>query len=341
MSHWLIAPETSRLATSCCRKVSLQSATGTFHLRPSDPKSDVRQLADYGCASVIISRAYRLDYCYLCYANWVVKILDGKELASYIKERQAKQVRSLVQARKIQPSLAIVKTKDEPVINTYVRLKMRYGNEIGVNVEIIDTPQSKVLGKIKELNEDSSVHGIIVQLPLEDSSQSEEILNAVALEKDVDGLAQGTSFDPATPTAIMWLLAGYNIDLRGKKFIVIGKGLLVGAPLIKILETSGHNVASADSRTENIEQLVQESDIVVSATGQAGLITSEMITPQTVIIDAGVAVQSGKTVGDITPDLYDREDIAAITPQKGGVGPLTVSALFENVLKAAGATGTA
>jgi len=267
-----------------------------------------------------------------------MKLLNGRELASYIKERQVKQVRSLVQAHGIQPKLAIVKTKDEPVINTYVRLKMRYGAEIGAEVEVVDTPQSEVLERIAKLNQDNTVHGIIVQLPLEDPTQNEEVLNAVALEKDVDGLANGTGFDPATPTAIMWLLAGYNIDLRGKKFVVIGKGPLVGAPLIKMLEASGHNVLSADINTENIEELVQESDIVVTATGVAGLVTNDMVTPETVVIDAGVAVQSGKTVGDVSPDLYDREDIGAITPQKGGVGPLTVSALFENVLKAASAT---
>ncbi len=264
-----------------------------------------------------------------------MKLLNGRELAGYIKERQAKQARSLRQAHGIQPKLAIVKTKDDPVINTYVRLKQRYGDEIGVEVEIVDVPQVKVLEKLEQLNADDSIHGIIVQLPLDNPSERDEVLNAVTLDKDVDGLAEGTSFDPATPTAIMWLLAGYNIDLRGKKFVVIGKGPLVGAPLIRILEASGHEVSSADRATEDIEQMVQESDIVVTATGVAGLVTNEMVTAETVVVDAGVAVQSGKTVGDVSPDLYDREDIAAITPQKGGVGPLTVSALFENVLKAA------
>ncbi len=267
-----------------------------------------------------------------------MKLLNGRELASYIKERQAKQVRGLKQAHGIFPKLVIIKTKDEAVINTYVRLKLRYGDDIGVEVEIADVPQTEIKKVVEKFNGDSTVHGIIIQLPLEDPSQNDEVLNAVSLEKDVDGLAEGTSFDPATPTAIMWLLAGYNIDLRGKKFVVIGKGPLVGAPLIRILQESDYNVTSADKSTKNIEQLVQESDIVISATGQAGLITNEMVAPEAVIIDAGVAVQSGKTVGDVAPELYEREDIGAITPQKGGVGPLTVSALFENVIKAASAT---
>ncbi|RLC96089.1 MAG: hypothetical protein DRI46_14180, partial [Chloroflexi bacterium] len=164
-----------------------------------------------------------------------MKLLNGRELASYIKERQAKQVRGLKQAHDIFPKLVIIKTKDEPVINTYVRLKLRYGDAIGIEVEIVDVPQAEVMKRLEELNNDSSVHGIIVQLPLADPEKQDEILNAVSLAKDVDGLAEGTSFDPATPTAIMWLLAGYNIDLRGKKFVVIGKGPLVGAPLIRML----------------------------------------------------------------------------------------------------------
>jgi methylenetetrahydrofolate dehydrogenase (NADP+)/methenyltetrahydrofolate cyclohydrolase len=267
-----------------------------------------------------------------------MKLLNGRELAGFIKERQAKQVRSLKQSKNIQPKLIIIKTKDEPVINTYVRLKQKYGADIGVEVEILDVPQSEVVSEINTLNHDDSVHGIIVQLPLEDPSKGDEVLNAVSLEKDVDGLASGSGFDPATPTAIMWLLAGYNIDLRGKKFAVIGKGPLVGAPLIRMLEASEHEVVSADRATEDISGLTQDADIIISATGRAGLLTNDMITSESVVIDAGVAVQSGKTVGDAAEELYDREDIQAITPQKGGVGPLTVCALFENTLKAAGAT---
>lgn len=265
-----------------------------------------------------------------------MKLLYGRELADFIKERQANQVRSLKQSENISPKLAIIKTKDEAVINTYVRLKQKYGADIGVEVEILDVPQSDVVSKIDELNNDNSVHGIIVQLPLEDPSERDEILNSVVLEKDVDGLAEGTSFDPATPTAIMWLLAGHNIDLRGKKFAVIGKGPLVGAPLIRMLEASDHEVVSADRRTEDIAILTREADIIISATGTAGLLTNDMITAGSVVIDAGVAVQSGKTVGDAAEELYERDDIQAITPQKGGVGPLTVCALFENTLRAAG-----
>ena len=201
---------------------------------------------------------------------------------------------------------------------------------------MIDISQAEALDKIDQLNEDDSVHGIIVQLPIENPSQTSEILNSVMLVKDVDGLAEGSTFDPATPTAIMWLLAGYNIELTGKKFAVIGRGQLVGAPMIHMLETSGYQVTSADENTPDISAITQEADIVITATGEAGLITSEMITAETVLIDAGVAVQKGTTVGDVASELYDREDMGAITPQKGGVGPLTVCALFENLLKAAG-----
>lgn len=264
-----------------------------------------------------------------------MKLLNGRELAGYIKERQAKQVRALIQAHHVTPKLVILKLVDNPVIDTYVRLKQRYGKDIGVEVEKIDVPQTEAVEQINKLNDDDSVHGIIVQLPIENPAETNTVLNAVALEKDVDGLAENSAYEPATPTAIMWLLAGYNVDLRGKKFAVVGKGLLVGTPLIEMLKSSGYNVAEVNSDTENMEQILQESDIVITATGVAGLITSEMVTPGTIVIDAGVAVQDGKTVGDVDEELYTRDDIGAITPKKGGVGPLTVSALFENVIKSA------
>ena len=264
-----------------------------------------------------------------------MKLLNGRELAGYIKERQAHQVRSLRQADGVAPRLAIIKTKDEDVINTYVRLKQNYGSDIGVEVDVHDEPQESLVELIAQLNDNPQIHGIIVQLPLDNPKQTSEILNLVDTAKDVDGLANGTLFDPATPTAIMWLLAGYNIDLAGKKFLVIGQGPLGGAPLTKMLQDSEYFVQVADRSTKDIIKLSQESDIIVSGTGTPSLITEEMITPGQVIIDAGVAVQSGKTVGDVDPAVYEHEELAAITPKKGGVGPLTVSALFENVLKAA------
>ena len=263
-----------------------------------------------------------------------MRLLDGAELAGFVKERQAKQVRNLRQAHQIQPKLAIVQTKDDPVINTYVRLKKRYGEDILVDVDIHVIDQSEALDTIRTLNDDDSVHGIIVQLPLSDPSQTEMIVNAIVAGKDVDALGAQAVFDPATPTAISWLLAGYNVGLERKKIVVVGHGRLVGAPLVKMWRNSGLDVTVADKSTENIEGVIKSADVVVTAVGIPGLIKSSMLQPDAVVVDAAVASEDGKLVGDLEDSVRERDDLT-ITPTKGGVGPLTVAALFDNVIRAA------
>jgi len=263
-----------------------------------------------------------------------MKSLNGAELAGFIKERQAHAVRGLRQAHGINPRLAIVLTVDNPVIDVYMRLKKKYGADILIDVDINRVKQAEVPALLKKLNSDESVHGIIVQLPLEDPAQTEEIVNLVAPEKDVDALGATAQFDPATPMAILWLLAGYNVDLRGKQVLLIGRGKLVGAPLEKIFQASDVNVQVADRSVENIKELALEADVIITATGSPSILSSDMVKHGAVVVDAGVASEEGKTVGDLAPDIYDRDDLT-ITPQKGGVGPLTVCALFENVIRAA------
>lgn len=262
-----------------------------------------------------------------------MKELNGSELAGFIKERQAKAVRGLRQAYGVQPKLAIVVTIDNPVIEIYMRLKKQYGADLVVDVAIHRVAQAEALAAIEELNSDQSVHGIIVQLPLEDPAETEEILNAVVPEKDVDALGEKAVFDPATPTAILWLLAGYGVELRERKVIILGKGKLVGEPLVKMLQASGVDAVALD-QSDSIATQTSTADIIITATGQPGVLTSDMIPQNAVVVDAGVAVEAGKAVGDLAEDVYQRSDLK-ITPRKGGVGPLTVCALFENVIKAA------
>jgi methylenetetrahydrofolate dehydrogenase (NADP+) / methenyltetrahydrofolate cyclohydrolase len=262
-----------------------------------------------------------------------MKLLNGAELAEFIKERHAKQARALRHAGII-PKLAIVQTKDDPVINTYVRLKKQYGTDIGVDVEDHILLQADVPKLLNRLSIEGSVHGIIVQLPLQDPSRTDEIVNLVAPSKDVDALRKESQFEPATPMAILWLLSGYNIDLMGKKILLIGRGKLVGAPLEKILKDSGHDVSIVDREVPDMTDRVKEADIIITATGSPALLYPDMIKPGAVVIDAGVASEEGKTVGDLAPEVYERDDLT-ITPRKGGVGPLTVCALFENVIRAA------
>jgi methylenetetrahydrofolate dehydrogenase (NADP+)/methenyltetrahydrofolate cyclohydrolase len=264
----------------------------------------------------------------------VMKSLNGKELGEFIKERQARQVRGLRQAGNISPKLAIVVTIDHPVINVYMRMKKRYGADILVDVDIHHISQDEAPATIKQLNEDPGVHGIIVQLPLERPEETEVIVNLVAPEKDVDALGKEALFDPATPLAILWLLAGYGIDLQGKKVLLIGRGKLVGAPLERLLQNSGVDVSVADRETKDLKAEALQADVIITATGSPALLFPGMLKTGAVVVDAGVAGEEGKTVGDLAPEVYERDDLT-VTPPKGGVGPLTVCALFDNVIRAA------
>ena len=262
-----------------------------------------------------------------------MKILNGSELAGFIKERQAKDVRRL-RASKIFPKLAIVQVKDDPVINTYVRLKKGYGADIGIEVEQHTPKQAEVPQLLKKLNVDKAVNGIIVQLPLLDTSQTDEIVNLVAPQKDVDALGDKSQFEPATPMAILWLLAGYNVELKNKHILLIGRGKLVGKPLEKILKNSGYDVEVIGREVKSIAKHTKNADIIITATGSPAVLYPDMIKQGAVVVDAGVASEEGKTVGDLSSEVYKRDDLT-VTPEKGGVGPLTVCALFENVIRAA------
>lgn len=267
----------------------------------------------------------------------MMKLLNGAELVSYIKERQAKQVRGLRQAWGVQPKLAIIQTVDDPVIDTYVRLKSRYGEDILIDVEVHRVSEDGAISLIKRLNRDQAVHGIIIQLPLADTARTDELVRAVVPEKDVDALGSTAVFDSATAVAINWLLAGYNVSLTGKHIVIVGEGRLVGAPLARMWRASGHDVTVVSEPTKELSRIVSSADILVTATGSAGLITSDMLRPGTVVVDAGTSSETGKIVGDVAANVRDRHDLT-ITPEKGGVGPLTVAALFDNVIRAARAT---
>jgi len=263
-----------------------------------------------------------------------VKLLSGTELAGYIKERQAKQVRNLRQSYSTHPKLAIIQTSDNEVIDTYVRMKQQYGADILVEVETHKPSNEKLMETIQTCNDDPAVHGIIIQLPLDDETQTEHAVNAVAPEKDVDGLGEQSRHVPATAVAIDWLLNGYNIELRGRKIAIVGNGRLVGAPLARIWRQAGYDVTVFDENSKNVAKNLRRYALIVSAAGAPNLITSQSIQPGAVVVDAATSAEHGKIVGDVADDVRQRKDLT-ITPEKGGVGPLTVVALFENVIHAA------
>lgn len=260
-------------------------------------------------------------------------LLSGKDLAEFIKERHFQEVRVLG----FTPTLAIVmSTKADMATRTYVKsTKSRYGEEIGVEVRVheVDGDTDRVIELVTSLNADKGIHGVIVQLPFE-GVEADKVLAAVAPDKDIDGLNPSTEFDPATPKAILWLLAGYNIDYKGKTVTVVGHGRLVGKPLAQMLEDSGAVVIRCDKQTKDLKAETLKADIIVTATGQPDLIQADMVRPGTVIIDAGTAEIDGNLVGDVDHKLYQEKSLK-ITPNPGGVGPLTVAALFDNLLLAA------
>lgn len=265
----------------------------------------------------------------------MAKLLSGIELVGYIKERQAKQVRALRQAERVFPRLVVIKsTSASPVIDAYIRMKQRYGDDIGIETVVETVNEADMPAVIDKCNNDSSVHGMIIQLPLATPDKTEEIVNMVAPEKDVDGLSSHTKFDSATATAINWLLAGYAVELVGKTIVIVGNGRLVGAPLAKMWQGSGLNVTVLDSRHADIREVIKQSDVIVSATGVPRLISSDMVSIGATVIDAGTASEDGVIVGDVDPAVRVRDDIK-ITPEKGGVGPLTIAALFDNVIRSA------
>ena len=290
----------------------------------------------------------------------MTKVLSGRELAGFIKERQDHEVKML-RSNKIRAKLVIVRDSNNPVITKYVDLKRQYGEDIGIEVvdEFVD--ESDPTERLKKLHEvvraaatDDTVSGIIVQLPLIDQDTTDEIVADIPAIKDVDGLSNTYSalvehedglitidnpdtrehhFDSATATAILWLLAGHNIDFENKRIAVVGRGKLVGKPLMSMWTKSG-NVVHVFHRGSDFSKL-KDFDVIVTATGAPHLITNEMIRPGAVVVDAGTASEQGKLVGDISDEIRARNDLGAITPKVGGVGPLTINVLFENVIIAA------
>lgn len=256
----------------------------------------------------------------------MVKELNGAELAGYMKLNQAHLARSL-KVRKIQPKLVIIRDSNSPVIGKYVHLKQRYGEDIGVIVE--DWFTDNIADAIQKANADPSVHGVIVQLPLQNPDALPTV-EQITPAKDVDGLGSQSDFDSATATAINWLLAGYNIELEKYHIALVGRGRLVGGPLEKMWQNSGYDV-TVFNHSSNLADL-KNYDLIVSATGSPHLIKNEMVKPGAIVVDAGTASEGGVLVGDLSDELRARTDLAAITPKIGGVGPLTVTALFEHVL---------
>ncbi len=274
-------------------------------------------------------------------------ILDGKKTQRDISEGMRHFVNDHVKKGFVNPCLAIVQVGDDKASDSYIRNKKKFGESIGVQVLHIHLPkdisEAEVLTEIKSLNTDESVHGIILQLPLPRDLNKELLIEAIHHSKDVDGLTSKNvkglwvgsdkSLVPATSRGILTLLKHYNIDVRGKKIVVIGRSALVGKPTAMLMLKENATVSICHSETPNIETYTLDADIIISAVGRPRFITSYHVRPGQIVIDVGITIDTMDKVckGDV--DFIEVAPIVkAISPVPGGVGPMTVLSLFQNLL---------
>jgi len=274
------------------------------------------------------------------------KILDGKSLAASIRVDLKKKVDALVR-RGVKPGLAVILAGDDPASKVYVRNKTRACEEVGVRSQQIDYPasvtQEELIGRIRKLNADPAVHGILVQLPLPKQIDSARVLEAVAPHKDVDGfheanlgalLAGRPRVVPCTPAGVMRLLEHAGVPLAGRHAVVIGRSNIVGKPVALLLLQKDATVTICHSKSKNLEMETRQADILIAAVGRAKLVTAAMVKPGACVIDVGVnRLADGKLAGDVDFDAV-KEVASAITPVPGGVGPMTIAMLLENCLLA-------
>ncbi len=261
-------------------------------------------------------------------------LLYGKPVVEALREQQTARVT----AGKVRPRLEILQAGNDLASTTYIKMKKRYGESIGATVDHLthSEPNSaaKLLETIHRLNNDPTTHGIIVQLPIPEAAATDEIVSAIAPAKDVDGLSPHSRFHSATAMAVLQLLKYYDVTLDSTSIVVVGHGRLVGAPLARLLKDRGLAVTVCDKYTTNLPAHTRKADVIISATGVGGLIKPDMIKDGTTIVDVGTAEDDGAIVGDVDPALLENPTLR-ITPAKGGIGPVTVAMLFEQLLEAA------
>lgn len=278
------------------------------------------------------------------------QIIDGKALAQKIQSELAVAAAELYSTRKIKPGLAAVLVGNNPASQVYVRNKQKACEKAGFEswLHHLDehTSQEKLLELIHQLNKDSRVHGILVQLPLPKHIHTDTVLDAVTALKDVDGfgpdnlglLTSGRPrFLPCTPHGVFVMLQRYNIPVSGKHVVVLGRSTIVGKPMGLILLQNGVDatVTICHSKTANLKEVTRQADILVAAIGRAEFVKADMVKPGAVVIDVGInRLEDGRLVGDV--DYAPVAQIAsAITPVPGGVGPMTITMLLHNTLEAA------
>lgn len=278
----------------------------------------------------------------------MAELISGKVVSADIREKLKVEVQNFNDSFGFAPSLAVIIVGDDPASLVYVRNKHKGCLEVGIrSIEIVmsaDTTESELLEKIGELNRDSSVNGILVQLPLPSHIDEGKVIRAIDPQKDVDAFHPENvgrivigdyEFLPCTPAGIIALLDYYNIEISGKKCAVVGRSNIVGKPMSLLLTERNGTVTLCHSRTKDVAAITREADIVVVAVGKAEFLRADMVKDGAIVIDVGINRNlEGKLVGDVA--FEEVMPIASyITPVPGGVGPMTITMLLKNTLKAA------
>lgn len=266
-----------------------------------------------------------------------MEIMDGKNLSNIIKDDLRKEISMYVQT----PILAVITIGDDEASKVYVNNKRKSCEQVGISFMHFDylseVKESVVINKIKELNKDVSVNGIIVQLPIPDHFNVEKIINTIDVSKDVDGLTNESkikrmnneeSLVPCTTKGILELLDYYKINMESKRVVVVGRSELVGTPTYQECLKRNATITICHSKTIDLGSITKEADILIVATGHKYLIDKNMIKEGCVIIDVGISRDNGKLYGDVNPDVSDK--CSYLTPVPGGVGPMTVVMLLKN-----------
>ncbi len=273
-------------------------------------------------------------------------IIDGKELAKKIRTKLKIECKELKE-KNINSKLAVIMVGEDPASKVYVRNKSRACEEVGIEYEeyLLDAniTQKELIELIKKLNNDKTVNGILLQSPIPSKLDINEAFRTIAPEKDVDGfnpvnvgklvLGQDT-FVSCTPFGIIKMFEEYNIDLTGKNVVILGRSNIVGKPLIHCCLNKNATVTTCHSKTQNIKEIASKADILISAIGKANFVTADMVKENAVVIDVGInRLDDGKITGDIDFENV-KEKASYITPVPGGVGPMTIAMLMNNVIKA-------
>ena len=276
----------------------------------------------------------------------MAKILDGKATANDLLEDVTNKI-SKLKAKGILPGLAVILVGDNPASQVYVRNKRKKAEKLGINFVLKELPkdstQEEVLQLVEQFNHDEKINGILVQSPLPKQIDEEKVIRMIDPKKDVDGLHPqnlGLLFGnikqyypvACTPKGVITLLNKYQINVDGKNVVIVGRSKLVGKPLLALLNNLNATVTLAHSHTHNLEEITKKADILIVTVGKIGVITDNMVKPGAVVIDVGINQNSdGKLVGDVADNV--KEVASYITPVPGGVGPMTVATLMEQVVE--------